>query len=61
MDDDTAPNSEDTPDGREQALIEPVSIDELEAVDLNAMTANVRRLDRHVLVDLFRSELITAN
>ncbi|KQM20094.1 hypothetical protein ASE73_04940 [Sphingomonas sp. Leaf24] len=59
MDDNTMLDNEGSPDVREQALIEPVSIDDLEAVDLNAITADVRRLDRHVLVDLFRSELMT--
>lgn len=41
----------------EQPLFDPVSREDFAAVDLNALMAGLRRLDRHALVDLFWSKV----
>lgn len=41
----------------EQPLFDPVSREDFAAVDLDALTVGLRRLDRHALVDLFWSKV----
>lgn len=44
-----------------ETLFDPVTVEDLASVDINALTEGVRRLDRHALLSLFADERRQAN
>lgn len=54
----TTLTEDDVPEAVEaQPLYEEVTVADFAAVDINALTANMKRLDRHALVDLFWDQI----